>query len=311
MRGGGIGFLEKGPVIEDKNKRMHYEFCDELGIKKIYQKDLGYQPKFALFQAISEGKDLTWAAGIHDKKMEIPTNVRLEEFNQTNAQQLMTNVNQLASRFPSLIAKITKPHEIVADLLKTILSQKVNLIVGCEEMPNISGHLGQSSLFQKSFEREDILFTDKPSWTEKFKKQPHLWDHTTFQFYFFNEEITPANARFLKIRAKDANGQEVEDWENQSEKVSYFTLPYKVFISNSPGNLHYRLEFEYINVKLGVKTQAVFQGNSMMNYLTHIQVEAATFGGGLSWNEDKGQLQKLNKKEKSKENRIEKYAIHL
>lgn len=300
MRGGGTGFLEKGPVIEDKGQRMHYEFCGDLGIKKVYQKDLGYQPKFALFKAISEGKDLTWSQGTQDKKMIIPTNVNLEEFNQINAELLMANTHQLTSRLPSLIQKITKPGQIISELMETILNQKVNLVVGCEEMPNISGHLGQSSLFQQSFEREDVLFTDKPSWTEKFKKQPHLWDHTTFQFYFFNEEITPANARFLKIKAKDANGQEVEDWESQPKKVSYFTLPYKVFISNSPGNLHYRLEFEYINVKLGVKTQAVFQGNSMVNYLTHIQVEAATFGGGLSWNEEKGQLAKMNKKDKNK-----------
>lgn len=46
-----------------ESSRMHYEFCGELGIKRIYQSDFDtYQPKFALFEAIGgEKRKPSWA----------------------------------------------------------------------------------------------------------------------------------------------------------------------------------------------------------------------------------------------------------
>jgi hypothetical protein len=93
MRGSGVGFLEKGPVIEDREQRMHYEFCGDLGIKKIYRQIFSYQPKFALFKAVDEdvheGRGLSWSIGRDSKEMIIPTNVRLEKFTKQNAELLM------------------------------------------------------------------------------------------------------------------------------------------------------------------------------------------------------------------------------
>lgn len=91
------------------------------------------------------------------------------------------------------------------------------------------------------------------------------------------------NGRFIGVVGKDANGNELKESE-WGEKVASWHLPYKIFISNAPGSLLYRFEFKYINVKLEIKTQGNFRANSVLNYMTQVQVEAATFGGGLSWN---------------------------
>jgi len=54
-----MGTLEQGPVIKttsdnfEDNQRMHYDFCQDLGIKKIYQGAFtSYQPKFHLFRIL-------------------------------------------------------------------------------------------------------------------------------------------------------------------------------------------------------------------------------------------------------------------
>jgi len=40
-----------------QSQRMHYEFCSNLGIKRIYQSEFAsYQPRFSLFRAIAVGK---------------------------------------------------------------------------------------------------------------------------------------------------------------------------------------------------------------------------------------------------------------
>src|SRR4051812_43073923 len=59
MRGSGSGTIEKAPkLIQESQKnllessRMHYPFCDDLGIKRIYHSEMGYQPKFSLFVAV-------------------------------------------------------------------------------------------------------------------------------------------------------------------------------------------------------------------------------------------------------------------
>jgi hypothetical protein len=36
----------------EDNQRMHYDFCQDLGIKKIEQQAFSYQPNFQLFRAI-------------------------------------------------------------------------------------------------------------------------------------------------------------------------------------------------------------------------------------------------------------------
>jgi hypothetical protein len=53
----GRGIVEHGNLIKltseklEDNQRMHYDFCGDLGIKKIEQQSfLSYQPKFQLFR---------------------------------------------------------------------------------------------------------------------------------------------------------------------------------------------------------------------------------------------------------------------
>ncbi|CAG8437608.1 6968_t:CDS:2 [Ambispora leptoticha] len=53
----GAGYLEEGSVINDKNHRMHYEFCNDLGIKKVYHRAFqSYQPKLTIFKAVNKGQ---------------------------------------------------------------------------------------------------------------------------------------------------------------------------------------------------------------------------------------------------------------
>ena len=73
QRQGGRAVLEHAPnnLIEEvkeydengqpknlmQSSRMHYEFCGELGVKRIYQSEFQtYQPKFSLFYADHAGK---------------------------------------------------------------------------------------------------------------------------------------------------------------------------------------------------------------------------------------------------------------
>ncbi|CAG8843110.1 27402_t:CDS:1, partial [Racocetra persica] len=78
-----------------------------------------------------------------------------------------------ANEFPSLVSKIAKPQQIIVSLIKRLLEQNTFLVVGCEEMPNISSR-DNPSLFHTSFSKEDDLFTENRDFTELFKKQPHL-----------------------------------------------------------------------------------------------------------------------------------------
>ncbi|CAI2190364.1 16806_t:CDS:2 [Funneliformis geosporum] len=70
FRSRGKGVLEQGPVIKEdspnsdgtpknlmQSNRMHYDFCSNLGIKRIYQSEFSsYQPRFSLFRAFGKGK---------------------------------------------------------------------------------------------------------------------------------------------------------------------------------------------------------------------------------------------------------------
>src|SRR5437763_13062047 len=92
MRGGGIGFLEKGPVIADQNQKLHYEFCEDLSIKTYYQQDFSYQPRFALFKLRQEGltyaetkKEETQKGG--DPSIRIPIDLIYDVFDEEQAQQ--------------------------------------------------------------------------------------------------------------------------------------------------------------------------------------------------------------------------------
>jgi hypothetical protein len=94
LRTRGEGCLEIAPnsLIKDSKKlmessRRHYEFCDDLGIKRIYHDQMSsYQPKFSLFMAMikpikssltfSEQKTKT-ADGQEGKQLIIPSNIHL------------------------------------------------------------------------------------------------------------------------------------------------------------------------------------------------------------------------------------------
>jgi hypothetical protein len=80
-----------------ETSRMHYEFCSNLGIKRIYQSEFAsYQPRFNLFRAFAAGKknvgnnpDINnnpfWAVkkekgeNTEGKSMDIPTDIYLTQ----------------------------------------------------------------------------------------------------------------------------------------------------------------------------------------------------------------------------------------
>jgi hypothetical protein len=76
MKGQGSGIIDKAPVTTDPDHRMHYDFCGDLGIKKIYQQAFtSYQPKFALYKAVNLGvRNIKF---FEKDGMRIPMDVRL------------------------------------------------------------------------------------------------------------------------------------------------------------------------------------------------------------------------------------------
>jgi hypothetical protein len=93
MKTRGTGIIEQAPklIAQSQNNlmesaRLHYDFCDDLGLKRIYNNEMGYQPKFSLFMAMikpikssltfSEQKTKT-ADGQEGKQLIIPSNIHL------------------------------------------------------------------------------------------------------------------------------------------------------------------------------------------------------------------------------------------
>jgi hypothetical protein len=93
MKTRGTGIIEQAPklIAQSQNNlmessRLHYDFCDDLGLKRIYNNEMGYQPKFSLFMGVlnkpemklvfSEQKTKT-ADGQEGKQLIIPTNVEM------------------------------------------------------------------------------------------------------------------------------------------------------------------------------------------------------------------------------------------
>ena len=53
----GAGIVNQAPnLIKDTKSRFHYDFCGDLGIKKIFMQPVhSYQPDFALFCMMNRG----------------------------------------------------------------------------------------------------------------------------------------------------------------------------------------------------------------------------------------------------------------
>jgi len=94
IRSQGAGIVNQAPnLIKDKNEhnpiegqRLHYDFCGDLGIKRIEQQAFNsYQPKFHLFRIRSTtpsgGRYIGWA-GKSEGGLKIPYNVALEPFDE-------------------------------------------------------------------------------------------------------------------------------------------------------------------------------------------------------------------------------------
>jgi hypothetical protein len=99
VKDSGRGVLEQGPFIKEnlpgedgqpknlmESARMHYEFCGELGIKRVYQSDFRYQPRFALFDAIggekrnpSYAKKKERVGGGEEDTLLIPSDIHLRQ----------------------------------------------------------------------------------------------------------------------------------------------------------------------------------------------------------------------------------------
>jgi hypothetical protein len=149
MRGGGVGFLEKGAVIEDKGQRMHYEFCDELGIKKVYQQAFSsYQPEFSLFKSINRGltgtdgtSGITWSqqSGEKAKSLRIPTDIVLEIANEQN-------INEILRRDTDGLLSAFSPKNIftgrtISKLTNHLTAMKSFLTIGPKELKPNEGSL--------------------------------------------------------------------------------------------------------------------------------------------------------------------------
>ena len=150
-------------------------------------------------------------------------------------------------------------------LTDKIADQEIFVSVGPDE------HTDGRSFYSNMTKHEDILFLDRKKvgdqYKEWFKNQPHLLDHTTFQFVFLNDIVMSANAQFLGIKYDKEKDQ--------------FILPYKTFINHSPGNLYYRWEFGHITVKCEVKTTGTFSDPyNPMKILGNFSWTSPQVGGG-------------------------------
>jgi len=275
----GMGTLEQGPVIKltsdnfEDNQRMHYDFCQDLGIKKIYQGAFtSYQPKFHLFRILpinmNGGTHIGWSEQVGEKtSLSIPYNVGLKVFDKDNLNETREwwKKNTLVLQGLMAISSVTGAEGPTREAVKALITSNINLMVGPAEM------VGYGKSYYSNFEqKEEILFPNNPTFTNWLKNQPHLLDHTTFQFYFFNKIGMSANGRYLGVK-----------FDKEKDR---FVLPYKMFINCAPGALYYRWEFQYINVKLEISTQGNFQDyTNPMRFMKGFNVSVLSFGMGMNW----------------------------
>jgi len=279
----GTGIVEKAPkLIKESQKdlmessRLHYDFCDDLGLKRIYHNEMGYQPKFSLFMAqlnieknnvyFSEQKTKT-AEGQEGKQLVIPTNLGIKKCQNTKEEIKTALKNSKAGLWEIIgnVVGVVFKRDGLEKLTEKIVGSKVFVSVGPEE------HTNGNSFYSNMSSHQDILFSDNKKvgeqYKEWFKKQPHLLDHTTFQFIFLNDIAMSANAQFLGIKYDKDKDQ--------------FILPYKTFINHSPGNLYYRWEMGHIAIKCEIKTIGMFEDHyNPLRVLGNISFTSPQVGGG-------------------------------
>lgn len=159
--------------------------------------------------------------------------------------------------------------------INALMKTNINLMIGPAEMVGYG-----KSYYSKFEQKEEVLFLKNPTFAKWLKEQPHLLDHTTFQFYLFNKITMSANGRYLGIKYDKEKDQ--------------FILPYKLFINSAPGALHYRWQFGFIYVKLEISTRS--EGNfqdytNPMRFMRgfNFKIEGGFlgigggFGMGLNW----------------------------
>ncbi|WNE40731.1 MAG: hypothetical protein mread185_000188 [Mycoplasmataceae bacterium] len=287
MKTRGTGTIEQAPklIAQSQNnlmesQRLHYDFCDDLGLKRIYNNEMGYQPKFSLFMGVlnkpemklvfSEQKTKN-ADGQEGKQLIIPTNVEMIQV--PNAKEsLQKEFSRLRSShagFWSLIFSMVKGMfgGGLEGLTEKLTDQEIFVSVGPEE------HKDGRSFYSNMTSHQDILFSDNKKVGEQYKewhkKQPHLFDHTTFQFIFLNDIIMSANAQFLGIKYDKEKDQ--------------FILPYKTFINHNAGNLYYRWEIGHITIKCEVKTMGTFSDpNNPARIIGSLSWKSPQIGGGFT-----------------------------
>ncbi len=131
---------------------MHYEFCGELGVKRIYQSEFQYQPRFALFEAIGGEKRISdepigrnpsiavkkerVGGGMEEETLPIPTDIRLKKI--TDATGTLTMINEAlggdtADMFGDFFS-------LPFSMANVILKEIINVI------PNLVGKIGKGVL---------------------------------------------------------------------------------------------------------------------------------------------------------------------
>jgi len=276
----GIGTLEQGPVIKttsdnfEDNQRMHYDFCQNLGIKKIEEQAfLSYQPKFHLFRIRPTNRSgyqyIGWSKQEGEKtSLKIPFNVGLEPFDETsmNDTREWWQKNSLVLQGLMSLSSITGAEGPIRKAVQTLLESSIILAIGPQEMVNYD-----KSYWSHFEQKEEILFPNNPTFTKWLKEQPHLLDHTTIQFYLFNKITMSANGRFIGIK-----------YDKNKDR---FVLPYKLFINYAPGALYYRWQFGFIYVKLEISTKGSFEDyTNPMKFMNSFNVSVVGTGCGMSWN---------------------------
>ncbi|CFW92987.1 protein of unknown function [endosymbiont DhMRE of Dentiscutata heterogama] len=277
MRSAGLGYLERGPVTKDPDNRKHFPFCSDLGNKKIYHNPFkSYQPKLAIFRAHALGKESMSMSeegiggGGLNGKMSFPSEVALERFSIIGIKSGI-----LGSFFSSIASFARGPFNALRKLAREIISGEVFLTIGCGEQEDTLPAIGTASVkntfFKKEMSGEEVLFEQNPKIAEWLKKQPHLWSHVTFHFYFLQEIVLPANALYLGIKEKDGK----------------FVLPWKLFLTSGPGSVNYRFEFAHLGANYKISSSETFYPLfNLFSIIKSFKVEAATFGAGASWKED-------------------------
>ncbi|CAI2196376.1 1192_t:CDS:2, partial [Funneliformis geosporum] len=213
----GKGILEQGPVIKEdspnpdgtpknlmQSNRMHYDFCSNLGIKRIYQSEFSsYQPRFSLFRAFPVGKknvannpDINnnpfWAVkkergeNTEGKSMDIPTDIYLTQLashEEITDGKIMTKTTNIQNGAGNIIEQEgynvnIDPQAEFNQVLNDILGGKIFLTVGPRE------HADGISFYSNLENKRELLFKENTG-TEKeqkaartykkwLKNQPHL-----------------------------------------------------------------------------------------------------------------------------------------